>query len=313
MILSSAKGRLASEDQVVDFLRFAVHRRLNLNDIWLAERAARAQQQQLLWAVLPVVSPGRTMLLFSPASPSYETQQLAGRELVGAVCGHWSSRGVHLAQVLLDPSDLPSQDLYGACGFAMLAELIYLQAPGRRGNDYSAETAGLTWRAYVPGNHAQFAQVIAQSYEESLDCPALNGRRDIEDIVAGHKAAGEFEPRLWRLLCHGERPLGVLLLARSRHSDVLELVYLGLTPEARGRGLADVLLAAALHAVREESCACLSLAVDSRNTPALKLYYRHGLSHVCSKLALIRDLRVVQPANPPGNGKPAAYPNRPRM
>ena len=35
----------------------------------------------------------------------------------------------------------------------------------------------------------------------------------------------------------------------------------------------------------------LCLAVDSTNTPALKLYYRHGMQRIASKLALLRDLR----------------------
>ena len=48
----------------------------------------------------------------------------------------------------------------------------------------------------------------------------------------------------------------------------------------------------------------LSLAVDSNNIPALDLYHRHGMSRICSRLALIRDLRnqrdrcVVAPAAP---------------
>jgi ribosomal protein S18 acetylase RimI-like enzyme len=35
----------------------------------------------------------------------------------------------------------------------------------------------------------------------------------------------------------------------------------------------------------------LTLAVDARNIPALKLYYRHGMTRVASKLAFMRDLR----------------------
>ena len=51
----------ASEEQVVDFLRFAVYRGIDINSIWVAHDG-----QRIVWAILPVVSPGRTMLLFSP-------------------------------------------------------------------------------------------------------------------------------------------------------------------------------------------------------------------------------------------------------
>ena len=36
----------------------------------------------------------------------------------------------------------------------------------------------------------------------------------------------------------------------------------------------------------------LSLAVDSVNAPALKLYYRHGMRQMTRKLALMRDLSI---------------------
>ena len=49
--------------------------------------------------------------------------------------------------------------------------------------------------------HALFAETILQTYRDSLDCPGLNGVRQIEDIIAGHKASGEFDPALWFLLC----------------------------------------------------------------------------------------------------------------
>jgi ribosomal protein S18 acetylase RimI-like enzyme len=35
----------------------------------------------------------------------------------------------------------------------------------------------------------------------------------------------------------------------------------------------------------------LYLAVDSRNVPALKLYYRHGMQRASSKVAMLKDLR----------------------
>ena len=45
-----------------------------------------------------------------------------------------------------------------------------------------------------------------------------------------------------------------------------------------------------MAAAATERVARLSLAVDSGNAPALKLYYRHGLKQVAAKLALMRLL-----------------------
>jgi len=51
----------------------------------------------------------------------------------------------------------------------------------------------------------------------------------------------------------------------------------------------------AQHEVRRLDRRELSLAVDSRNGPALKLYFRHGLKRVGSRLALLRDLHPAAP------------------
>lgn len=290
-LILSTHGRLAGDEQVVDFLRFATQRGMNLNDLWVVESRGRHDEPAIVWAAFPVVSPGRTLLLISPGHPQDQTHLQAASELIPEICAHWAGRGVQLAQVLLEPSDHTSRDLYCGCSFDALAELIYLQAPAGRNGAADLSANGLTWHTYDAANHALFAQVIAESYDQSLDCPALNGRRDIEDVIAGHKAAGEFDPTAWLLLCHRGRALGVLLLAHWRHSDVLELVYVGLTPAARGRGLSDMFMSRALHETRRLDCATLSLAVDSRNFPALKLYYRHGMQRICTKSAMLRDLR----------------------
>jgi ribosomal protein S18 acetylase RimI-like enzyme len=119
----------------------------------------------------------------------------------------------------------------------------------------------------------------------------LNGRRDVNDIIAGHQASGHFNPDLWFLLREGDTPLGVLLLSDSLRGDAVELVYLGLAPASRGRKLGELMMRQALAVTANRKHDRLCLAVDSTNTPALKLYYRHGMQRIASKLALLRDLR----------------------
>ena len=150
---------------------------------------------------------------------------------------------------------------------------------------------GLMWLEYSPQTHPLFARAIGESYEYSLDCPGLNGLRDIQDVMAGHKATGDFDPAAWFVLVNQDVPLGAMLLSRIPRTDAVELVYLGLTPDSRGRGLADLLMRQALWATAWMNRSRLTLAVDSQNAPALKLYYRHGMQRTGSKIALMRDLR----------------------
>jgi ribosomal protein S18 acetylase RimI-like enzyme len=72
----------------------------------------------------------------------------------------------------------------------------------------------------------------------------------------------------------------------------MELVYLGLVPQARGQDLGDILIRKALATAAEHHGSQMQLAVDSLNAPALKLYFRHGFKRVATKLALMRNLRA---------------------
>lgn len=274
------------EAQLADFLAFADERQLDLNSLWIAHHQGR-----LLWSILPVLSPGRTMLLFSPGNLHHPEQARAAGSLAGLLCDQYRRQDIHLAQVLLDLPDQLTRQAYEAAGFSLLAQLDYLQTTLWRRVDPPALPNDLTWLHYSAATHPRFAQAILASYRDSRDCPALNGRRGIDDILTGHKATGQFDPDLWFLLCRDDQTLGVLLLSTSQRSDAIELVYLGLCPEARGQGLADLLMRQSLWSVRASGKRRLALAVDAANPPALKLYYRHGLHRIASKLALMRDLR----------------------
>jgi ribosomal protein S18 acetylase RimI-like enzyme len=71
----------------------------------------------------------------------------------------------------------------------------------------------------------------------------------------------------------------------------MELVYLGLIPEARGQDLGDLLMRKALATAAAQNCSQTQLAVDSSNAPALKLYFRHGFNRLAAKIALMKNLR----------------------
>jgi ribosomal protein S18 acetylase RimI-like enzyme len=288
-LILGSNGRPPAEEHIVDFLRFCVYRQIDMSDLWVAADPAG----RIVWALLPVVSPGRTMLLFSPTYVPPDRKDTHARPLVERVLAEYRDRAVDLAQVLLDPAESAALGVFAECAFETLAELIYLDRDvRRRSTAQDSLPPGFSWDTHSPATHPEFARAVAMTYQGSLDCPRLNGRRDIEDVLAGHKSAGEFDPGLWFLLRDPARnPVGVLLLNRSTRTDALELVYLGLEPSHRSRGLGDVLMRHAQATAAQVGSRRLSLAVDSRNIPALALYRRHGMTRVCSRMALMRDLR----------------------
>jgi GNAT superfamily N-acetyltransferase len=287
-LILAPPGGTADARSVQEFIGFARERGIDFGGLHVAQRGGR-----LVSGILPVVSPGRTMLLLCPAGNQGKGTDAATAQLIDPVCHHGGARGIELAQTLIDPQDEALATLFTQGGFAKMAELHYLQGQPMSEASFPPLPDGMAWTAYSAESHRLFGRIILDSYQNSLDCPALNGRRDIDDIIAGHQASGSFDPNLWFLLRERETPLGVLLLSESLRSDSIELVYLGLTPGARGRGLAELMMRQAFASVSARNQQRLCLAVDSQNTPALKLYYRHGMHRIASKLALLRDLRKM--------------------
>jgi len=72
--------------------------------------------------------------------------------------------------------------------------------------------------------------------------------------------------------------------------EKIELVYLGLIPEARGRGLGSRLLRHGLRQIHQRTESTVSLAVDEQNTPAIQLYKQQGFRRVMRRMAMIRSL-----------------------
>lgn len=284
LLLCNANG-LANDEQVLEFISLAKDRGINLSELWIAHRNGT-----ILWVLLPVLSPGKTMLLFTPSRISRHTPAAAISQLVDTLLDHYHKQDVQLAQFLIDPADRAVAQQYEKCGFTTLAELLYLQRASRRPFERPATPDGFTLSNYSPQTHALFAKAILKSYQQSFDCPALNGLRDIDDVIAGHQATGQFNPSIWYLLQQQDEPVAVLLLSESAQPHTVELVYLGLTPEIRGKGIGDFMMKLALSAVTQQEAQVLSLAVDSHNKPAMNLYFRHGLTRVASRLAMIRKL-----------------------
>ena len=116
--------------------------------------------------------------------------------------------------------------------------------------------------------------------------PELESARSLDDIMESYRAGGRFVPERWWLGRVPGKPdaASVLLMAEIPGRDVWEVIYLGLTPAARGHGLGRAVLRHALELARRDASQ-LELAVDCRNTPATRLYQSTGFT--------IRDRRAV--------------------
>lgn len=135
----------------------------------------------------------------------------------------------------------------------------------------------LTYEPYEP---ASFHETLLRTYEGTLDCPEVSGVRTVEEVVAGHKAQGPFDPELWWLARDAGRPAGVVIQVDSRANEEREVAYVGVVPEARRRGVGREMMLRVLLEARAAGLARAVLAVDERNAPAWRLYTLMGFEEV---------------------------------
>lgn len=257
-----------------------------LDQLWVIDDPSTGRS---LAAAMVVPCPGNTAMLFvSPVRGPSRIEPTA--QLVAHLLDQEQTRELGLVQTLIDPdADMLHRALVQA-NMQRLGELRYLQARinANDGPVTSLDDPQLRTLHYDRSVHAQFAAAIEASYEDTLDCPALIGRRNIDDIIAGHIAVGQFDPKLWSAYFDGDQPAAVLLLNQTIGGEAIELVYLGVSKSHRGRGLASRLMKRAIERAGSMGLDRMYVAVDSDNTPAIGLYRNLGFRTVTTRVAMIR-------------------------
>jgi len=243
--------------------------------------------ERLVSAILAAESPGAAALLFLPADLVQTGRYAATLRLLREVQSTADGRGLRLLQVLAAPGSRTLSRLLTESGFHLLTRLLYLRRRVSAATPVTDGAGDLEWLSYTPEVATQFADAVAQTYAQSLDCPELTGLRTVEQVLADHQAAGIFEPDHWWVARRGGRPVGVMLLNRISSEPAMEVVYMGVAQVARGTGVADALLDRAIGAAQACDASIVALAVDERNVPARRVYARWGFTDVGARDAWI--------------------------
>lgn len=291
-LIQTLRLLLPQGSQISDAERFETYARENLISLeWLW--MIRSAEGHPISSLLAVPSAGRTVMLFTSEATS-EGQHDRIRDLLDHGLDFLQAKDVHLAQSLLLVDDLSGQRVFKASNFTELAILQYMDmALPRRARTIQLPDE-LSIQPYDDSLRADLIQALDRSYVDTLDCPALRGLRLTDDVVTGHQATGRFDPALWSIAYHLDEPVGVVLINRSTKKSYAELVYIGLSPEARGKGWGRVLLEHGTTIASREKLSTLSLAVDLANTPAMKLYDALGFIPTGRRRAVIRSIGRMQ-------------------
>jgi ribosomal protein S18 acetylase RimI-like enzyme len=259
---------------------------IDLSLLWEASRGDRLEAAALL-----VPHPGRSGLLLA-TGPRDAGNAGVVAATVRALLGHAARHGrINLVQALSAPAETLRSRAWTDAGLRHLASLDYMErpiaSPWPVSRPLAPDLSITPWRA---DERALLERLLVATYEETLDCPGLAQMRAPADILDGHLAAGEHEPGLWTIARRGDVPVAALLLSPSAATDSVEVVYLGIVPAERGRGLGGALLAHGASLVRGRRERTLALAVDARNSPAVALYARAGFRTVRRREAYVATL-----------------------
>jgi mycothiol synthase len=238
--------------------------RIDPHGVWIARAGERVVGMQVC---VPLA--GAACLFWLPAGAAEIADQLAAAGV------NWArSTGCKIAQATVAIGQHAVAVPLLRCGFRPIARLRHMshnlaQLP-------IEPTSTLRFMPLRPSLLPTFTATLERTYDDTLDCPELNGIRTIDEILAGHREQGKYDPDFWWLALDGDKPAGVVMLVQMPDLTTWELAYIGLVPEYRGQRLGRVLALRALHAVQALPATGLLLAVDERNSPALRLYRSLG-------------------------------------
>lgn len=256
-------------------------------------------------ACLIVPTPGRTAMIYvsgpddGPRAPDPSTQHAHRVATLGAAFDairESMTDRVALAQALIAPVEHWAHQACLDAGMRQIAELSYqkLVIPSERlPNPPLPHGVELLPAGDVtqPGPRAALARALERSYIDTQDCPELCGLREVDDVIDSHRATGRHDPALWWVVSLRGQPEGALLLSPFPEQASVELVYLGVGPVLRGKGLGQVLMEHAIDAAANAGALEMTCAVDMNNPRALRLYKRLGFRSIDRRLALVRSFR----------------------
>lgn len=199
-----------------------------------------------------------------------------------------------VSQSLLEQNQTRERLALARNGFHRLTDLIFFEYPTAHYQNHSEQfsdvsAASVSHVVYRRSrNQLRFAQVIEQTYRNSLDCPELNGIRTASESLSDYAASGTTVRELWRVYNDGHADVGVILVVDRPDQRAWEVIYLGVVETSRRRGIARTMLKNAIEVASEAGIERLIVVADSRNLPAISLYQSFGFKPFDERTAYVR-------------------------
>lgn len=195
--------------------------------------------------------------------------------LADAVVAAIDDTTVEMMQSFLSAPAAETVQVLRHVGFRHLADLLYMSCELSR-YPLAAPPSELDYVPYDASQRGRLKELVARTYEGTLDCAELDGVRELDHVINGYQATGVFRPENWLFVQSGGQDVGMLLLADHPKGRHWELMYTALVPGARGRGWGRQITRYAQWLARGANVERIVVAVDAANTPAVAMYRDSG-------------------------------------
>ena len=225
---------------------------------------------KMIGGAFSMLRPDGTLLTLQPVVVSMEPETTL-RFIYETLIGFAVAEHARLVMLLVDFQQSADEALLDEFGFEKISELLNLNAE-RVVFPIHCPANRLTFRPYKNEQWDKMVTVVEKTYKNTLDFPCLTGLVPVEYILHGYQECHIFDPSLWFFIEFQSQIIGALLLAQIENTEHLELTYLGLTEEFRGKGFSREIVRFSQFIAGQRNDSHLLVAVDSANSPALNTY-----------------------------------------
>jgi ribosomal protein S18 acetylase RimI-like enzyme len=213
------------------------------------------------------------------AKTLFQSAMEQGAEIVQAISPLLPGESSLASRSPFTPYDLARETALEAAGMRPVAKLVQMErncyeslnAPSVEIPHPLKREGQLEYLAHDSISESRWHELIEQTYVDTLDVPELNGLRQTKSTLEGYASTLRGTSKPWWAIRSMGLPIGCLLLT-PMDEETCELTYIGLIPTSRGKGISKSIMEFVSRWSERQGVRRMTLAVDVRNTPAIRLY-----------------------------------------
>ena len=252
----------------------------------------------IVGAVYSQLRSDKTLLLWPPGTLEEDE---ADREIRAALYRRIDryAEETGAAPIIAFVEDRPAEELELA-GFDYVSDILTLIA-----DEISFPMTGTTpgdsnrLSFVVRSDDAAFGEMtplFERTFEETNDFPQLAGTVPAGEVLRSYRDDIGYRQDLWFFVQADGENVGCLILADHPEFAQLELTYIGLLPEHRGRKLACPIVQHAQRTARHLGRRMMTVSVDSKNKAAIRVYTRCGFRLWSKKSLYLKKMTNERPS-----------------